>query len=74
MSDTTLQAMNAVGQVLEGLSMDEKLHVLGTVSVLAIANQQVPDRDKIELSKKFVFCFLDVFSDLVDLGGINARR
>ena len=69
MDRTTLQAMNVIQQVLEGLSVENKLMALGAVSALEIANHHMDRDEKNELSHRFAASFLGTFSDLLEMRG-----
>lgn len=69
MDQTTLQATNVIQQVLEGLSVENKLMALGAVSALEIANHQMGRDEKNELSQRFAASFLGTFSDLMEMRG-----
>lgn len=67
MDQTTLQAMNVIQQILEGLSVENKLMALGAVSALEIANHHLGRDEKNELSQRFAASFLGTFSDLMQM-------
>lgn len=69
MDQTTLQATNVIQQILEGLSVENKLVALGAVSALEIANHHMGRDEKNELSQRFAASFLCTFSDLMEVRG-----
>lgn len=69
MDQTTRQATNVIQQVLEGLSVENKLIALGAVSALEIANHHIGRDEKNELSQRFAASFLGTFSDLMEMRG-----
>lgn len=69
MDQTTRQATNVIQQVLEGLSVENKLIALGAVSALEIANHHIGRDEKNALSQRFAASFLGTFSDLMEMRG-----